>query len=119
MKKKGIIAIAVLAVLAVVAIVAVVVVLMISKGYRVIKVDSVEGEVTLERASEEKEIFEGLKAYRTSEGKIQLFRPLENIKRMNNSARRMCLPTIDEQDALEILKNIPEDIRKFRKFKNI
>lgn len=58
MKKKGIIAIAVLAV---VAIVAVVVVLMISKGYRVIKVDSVEGEVTLERASEEKEIFEGLK----------------------------------------------------------
>lgn len=58
MKKKGIIAVAVLAV---VAIVAVVVVLMISKGYRVIKVDSVEGEVTLERASAEKEIFEGLK----------------------------------------------------------
>lgn len=58
MKKKGWIAVAVLAI---VAIVAVVVVLMISKGYRVIKVDSVEGEVTLERGSEEKEIFEGLK----------------------------------------------------------
>lgn len=58
MKKKGWIAVAVLAV---VAIVAVVVVLMISKGYRVIKVDSMEGEVTLERDSKEKEIFEGLK----------------------------------------------------------
>lgn len=58
MKKKGLIAVAVLAV---VAIVAVAVVLMISKGYRVIKVDSMEGEVTLERASEEKEVFEGLK----------------------------------------------------------
>ena len=54
------------------------------------------------------EIFEGLKAYRTSEGKIQLFRPLENIKRMNRSAERMCLPQIPEQDALEILKKFIE-----------
>ena len=58
MKKKGLIVVAILAILA---IAAVVVFLIVSKGYRVIKVDSVEGEVTLERASEEKEIFEGLK----------------------------------------------------------
>ena len=32
------------------------------------------------------EIFEGMKAYRTAEGKIQLFRPDCNIERMNNSA---------------------------------
>ena len=50
------------------------------------------------------EIFEGLKAYRTAEGKIQLFRPMENIKRMNNSAERMCLPTLDENEALDILE---------------
>ena len=50
------------------------------------------------------EIFEGLKAYRTESGDIQLFRPMENIKRMNNSARRMCLPTIDENDFLQALK---------------
>ena len=50
------------------------------------------------------EIFEGLKAYRTESGSVQLFRPLENIKRMNNSAERMCLPTIDEDMALEILE---------------
>ncbi len=50
------------------------------------------------------EIFEGLKAYRTESGSVQLFRPMENIKRLNNSARRMCLPTIDEDEALEILE---------------
>ncbi len=49
------------------------------------------------------EIFEGLKAYRTSNGSVQLFRPLENIKRMNRSAERMCLPTIPEDVAMEAL----------------
>ena len=48
------------------------------------------------------EIFEGLKAYRRlSDGKVQLFRPLENIRRMNVSAERLCLPTIPEEDALQ------------------
>ncbi len=50
------------------------------------------------------EIFEGLKAYRTEDGSVQLFRPTENIKRMNTSAERMCLPTLDEKEALEILE---------------
>ena len=47
------------------------------------------------------EIFEGLKAYRRSDGEVQLFRPLENIRRMNRSANRMCLPEIPEDMALE------------------
>ena len=46
------------------------------------------------------EIFEGLKAYRTADGTIQLFRPDCNIERMNNSAERMCLPQIPEELAL-------------------
>ena len=50
------------------------------------------------------EIFEGLKAYRTADGSVQLFRPMENIKRLNTSAERMCLPTIDEDVALELLE---------------
>lgn len=50
------------------------------------------------------EIFEGMKAYRTPEGKIQMFRPIENARRMNSSADRMCLPAIDENDMLEILE---------------
>ena len=52
------------------------------------------------------EIFEGMKAYRTSEGHIQLFRPTENIKRMNISAERMCLPELDEELFLEALKKL-------------
>ncbi|MDO5562821.1 MAG: branched-chain amino acid aminotransferase [Synergistaceae bacterium] len=54
------------------------------------------------------EIFEGMKAYRTPKGKIQLFRPMENIKRMNNSAERMCLPKIDEDMFMDALKKLVE-----------
>ena len=49
------------------------------------------------------EIFEGLKAYRRADGKVQLFRPIENIRRMNRSAERLCLPEIPEDMAMEIL----------------
>ncbi len=49
------------------------------------------------------EIFEGLKAYRRKDGKVQLFRPIENIRRMNRSAERLCLPQIPEDMAMEIL----------------
>ena len=49
------------------------------------------------------EIFEGLKAYRREDGGVQLFRPMENIKRMNRSAERMSLPEMDEKDMLELL----------------
>lgn len=50
------------------------------------------------------EIFEGLKAYRRADGGVQLFRPMENIRRMNRSAERMSLPEIDEREFLEILE---------------
>ena len=49
------------------------------------------------------EIFEGLKAYRRADAKVQLFRPIENIRRMNRSAERLCLPQIPEDMAMEIL----------------
>ena len=54
------------------------------------------------------EIFEGLKAYRRKDGKVQLFRPIENIRRMNNSAERLCLPQIPEDMAMEILTKFVE-----------
>ena len=41
-----------------------------------------------------------LKAYRTEDGSIQLFRPLDNVRRMNASAERMALPQIPEDLAL-------------------
>lgn len=41
--------------------------------------------------------FEGLKAYRTKNGDIQLFRPDQNAKRMNNSVKRLMMPEIPEE----------------------
>ncbi|MBO5682563.1 MAG: branched-chain amino acid aminotransferase [Clostridia bacterium] len=52
------------------------------------------------------EMFEGLKAYRTPDGKIQLFRPDKNIERMNNTNERLCIPKIDPADALEAIKEL-------------
>ncbi len=49
------------------------------------------------------EIFEGLKAYRRADGGVQLFRPMENVKRMNRSAERMSLPQMDEEDMLTLI----------------
>lgn len=53
------------------------------------------------------EIFEGLKAYRCKDG-IRLFRPTENIKRMNNSAERLCLPQLDEKFTLKAMETLVE-----------
>lgn len=54
------------------------------------------------------EVFEGLKAYRTAEGKIQLFRPEENFKRLNSSNKRMVIPEINEEECLEALTKLIE-----------
>jgi branched-chain amino acid aminotransferase len=42
-------------------------------------------------------VFEGMKAYKNEKGEVLLFRPEENIKRMNRSANRMCMPEIPAQ----------------------
>ncbi|MCI8916778.1 MAG: branched-chain amino acid aminotransferase, partial [Oscillospiraceae bacterium] len=52
------------------------------------------------------EIFEGMKAYRTPDGRVQLFRPYENARRMNSSCRRMCIPEIDEEDFVQAVKAV-------------
>ena len=54
------------------------------------------------------EIFEGLKAYRRADGKVQMFRPIENIRRMNRSAERLCLPEIPEDLAMQVLTTFVE-----------
>jgi branched-chain amino acid aminotransferase len=48
-------------------------------------------------------IFEGMKAYRTTDGGVNLFRPKANIARMNRSAHRMCMPAIPEDLFLDAL----------------
>ncbi len=57
------------------------------------------------------EIFEGMKAYRTESGEIRLFRPEENFRRMNNSARRMSIPEIDVGFCVEAVKKLVETDR--------
>ncbi len=51
-------------------------------------------------------IFEGLKAYKTKDERILLFRPQKNMERINSSNERMSIPTIDEAFALEALKTL-------------
>jgi branched-chain amino acid aminotransferase len=51
-------------------------------------------------------IFEGLKAYRTKEGRILLFRPDQNMVRLNLSNDRLCIPPIDGILGVEAIKTI-------------
>ena len=41
------------------------------------------------------EIFEGMKTFAYKGGKVAMFRPVENLERLNNSADRLCMPKID------------------------
>jgi len=52
------------------------------------------------------EMFEGLKAYKTEDDRILLFRPDKNIERANNTNDRLCIPRIPEEDFLQALKEI-------------
>ena len=54
------------------------------------------------------EIFEGLKAYRTADNTIQLFRPECNGQRMQDSADRLCIPKIPVEDFVQAVKTLVE-----------
>lgn len=51
-------------------------------------------------------IFEGLKAYRGKDDQLFLFRPEDNLRRMNKTAERMCMPQIDIANVLTALKKL-------------
>ncbi len=53
-------------------------------------------------------IFEGLKAYRNEEGEVLVFRADANWSRMNESAERMCMPSIPEEIFMEGLVQLLE-----------
>ncbi|HRZ01681.1 MAG TPA: branched-chain amino acid aminotransferase [Burkholderiaceae bacterium] len=52
------------------------------------------------------EIFEGIKAYRHADGSIWTFRPTENARRLQASARRMALPEVPEELFVESLRQL-------------
>ncbi|MBY7144236.1 branched-chain amino acid aminotransferase [Virgibacillus sp. NKC19-3] len=51
-------------------------------------------------------VFEGMKAYLTADGDAQLFRPEKNMKRLNHSNDRLCIPPIDEDFVIEAIKKL-------------
>lgn len=51
-------------------------------------------------------VFEGLKAYKADDGGVLLFRPHSNMKRINISNDRLCIPQIDEEFAVEAIKEL-------------
>ena len=59
------------------------------------------------------ECFEGMKAYRAADGKIRLFRPDKNMERLNNSARRIALPTFDGEAFTELIKELVKVDERF------
>lgn len=59
------------------------------------------------------EMFEGLKAYKSDDGRTLLFRPDLNIERANNTNRRICIPEIDPGDFLQALKAVVKTEEKW------
>ena len=56
------------------------------------------------------EAFEGMKAYRGVDGRVRLFRPLRNMSRLRESARRCCLPSsFDEGELLKCITRYEGD----------
>ncbi len=51
-------------------------------------------------------LFEGMKAFRQKDNEIVLFRPDKHFERLNNSARRLCMPTVDVDLAVEALREL-------------
>lgn len=54
------------------------------------------------------EVFEGLKAYKNSDGRVLLFRPEKNMARLNVSNERLCIPKIDEEFAVHAIEKLVE-----------
>jgi branched-chain amino acid aminotransferase len=51
-------------------------------------------------------IFEGLKAYHGQDDSVLMFRPLDNLERLNKSAVRMCMPRIPVEKVLQAMKGL-------------
>ncbi len=52
------------------------------------------------------EMFEGMKAYIAVDGSVRLFRPDMNIKRMNRTNERLCIPQVNEADILQAISAV-------------
>ncbi len=53
-------------------------------------------------------VFEGMKAYRSIDGEVKIFRPDMNARRFAQSCVRMCMPEIEEEVFVELVRSIVE-----------
>ncbi|MGB2071179.1 MAG: branched chain amino acid aminotransferase, partial [Poseidonia sp.] len=53
-------------------------------------------------------LFEGMKAYRTSKGRIVFFRPEENARRMQRGADRLKMPPVPESIFVDAVEQVVE-----------
>lgn len=69
-----------------------------------------DGEITISEAATAlhygQQCFEGLKAYRRKDGRVQLFRPQENARRLIKSCERLLAPTVPEEKFLDAVRSV-------------
>ena len=58
-------------------------------------------------------LFEGMKAFRQADGRISIFRPDMNARRLNISASRLQMPMIDEEFFIEASRRLVEHERHY------
>ena len=54
-------------------------------------------------------IFEGMKAFRGKDGKVRIFRPYANAKRINSSAKQLVMPEFPEEKFVAAVKTVVND----------
>jgi branched-subunit amino acid aminotransferase/4-amino-4-deoxychorismate lyase len=57
-----------------------------------VKLNKKKKQTKKKNNKQQKQLFEGLKAYKDAQGRIRLFRPDKNVERINNSAQRLVFP---------------------------
>lgn len=59
------------------------------------------------------ECFEGMKAYRDSQGQVRLFRPEKNMARLNKSSSRIALPKLDGEEFTKLIGELVKSESRF------
>lgn len=77
------------------------------------KADEIKISITSPALHYGQEAFEGLKAYRTKDGHVNLFRPYENAKRFQHSADRLGMPRVDLDFFVDAVKAVVLDNEKY------
>ena len=58
-------------------------------------------------------VFEGMKAFRGRDGKVKIFRPDENARRLNSSARHLMMPEFPVERFIEAVKTVVRDNEEY------